>query len=81
MIDRVGTVDLLGCHERVALLGLLARNNPDKDIQVLPLRHQTTVLQRQLSPHRVRFAAADRAFLAAILNRIPRVAQFWGCSW
>jgi hypothetical protein len=30
------------------------------------------VLQRQLAPDKVRFAAADRAFLAALLHRLPR---------
>jgi transposase InsO family protein len=36
------------------------------------LRHQITVLQRQLAPDKVRFAPADRAFLAALLHRLPR---------
>jgi putative transposase len=36
------------------------------------LRHQLAVLQRQLGPQRVRFAASDRALLAALLHRLPR---------
>jgi len=36
------------------------------------LRHQVTVLQRQLGKTRPRFTAGDRAFLAALLHRLPR---------
>jgi hypothetical protein len=42
-----------------------------KDVEILVLRHQITVLQRQLAPDKVRFAAADRAFPAALLHRRP----------
>jgi hypothetical protein len=42
------------------------------DVQILTLRHQLTVLERQLGGARVRFAPADRAFLAALLHRLPR---------
>ena len=38
----------------------------------LMLRHQLSVLQRQLGPDRVRFTAGDRALLAALLHRLPR---------
>src|SRR4029453_14146033 len=34
-------------------------------------RHQITVLERQLQGERVRFHPADRAFLAALLHRLP----------
>ena len=44
----------------------------DKDIEILALRHQITVLQRQLGTTRPRFSAGDRAFLAALLHRLPR---------
>jgi transposase InsO family protein len=44
----------------------------DKDMEILGLRHQLTVLQRQLGTDRVRFDAGDRAFLAALLHRLPR---------
>ena len=53
------------------LLRLLPMSGRDKDVEILVLRHQITVLQRQLAPHKVRFAAADRAFLAALLHRLP----------
>ncbi|MFC5823257.1 integrase core domain-containing protein [Nonomuraea insulae] len=45
----------------------------DKDVEILALRHQITVLERQLSADtRVRFAPEDRAFLAALLTSLPR---------
>ncbi len=36
------------------------------------LRHQIAVLQRQLGTARPLFSAGDRAFLAAMLHRLPR---------
>src|ERR1017187_8578294 len=44
----------------------------DKDAEILVLRHQLSVLQRQLGPDRVRFTPGDRALLAALLHRLPR---------
>jgi putative transposase len=41
-------------------------------VEILALRHQLTVLQRQVGGARVRFAPADRAFLAALLYHLPR---------
>jgi putative transposase len=55
-----------------ALLCLLPMSNQDKDAEILALRHQLLVLQRQLGPDRVRFAPADPALLAALLHRLPR---------
>src|SRR5450631_655513 len=46
--------------------------NGDKDAEILVLRHQLSVLQRQLGPDRVRFTPGDRALLAALLCRLPR---------
>jgi hypothetical protein len=43
-----------------------------KDAEILALRHQINVLERQLHGEQVRFAPADRAFLAALLHRLPR---------
>src|SRR5689334_8916198 len=42
----------------------------DKDVEILALRHQITVLERQLSGTRARFTAPDRAFLGALLHRL-----------
>jgi hypothetical protein len=64
----------LGVTHAFALLRLLPMSDHDKDVDILVLRHQITVLQRQLAPDKVRFAAADRAFLAALLHRLPRPA-------
>jgi hypothetical protein len=61
----------LGITNAIALLRLLAINDQDKDAEILALRHQIIVLQRQLSPHKPRCEPADRAFLAALLHRFP----------
>ncbi|WP_207786117.1 integrase core domain-containing protein [Micromonospora globispora] len=43
----------------------------DKDVEILALRHQITVLERQLGKTPPRFSPSDRAFLAAVLHRLP----------
>jgi putative transposase len=62
----------LGVTNALALLRLLPMSNRDKDAEILLLRHQITVLERQLHGQKVRFTAADRAFLAALVHRLPR---------
>ena len=62
----------LGVTNVFALLRLLPMSDRDKDAEILALRHQLSLLQRQLSPDRVRFTPADRALLAALLHRLPR---------
>jgi putative transposase len=59
----------LGLTNTFALLRLLPMSDRDKDIEILALRHQIGVLQRQLGDTRVRFSPADRALLAALLHR------------
>jgi hypothetical protein len=54
------------------LLRLLAVSDQDKDVEILVLRHQVTVLQRQLGTTRPRPLPGARAFLAALLHRLPR---------
>ncbi|MFB4295197.1 hypothetical protein [Actinomadura sp. NTSP31] len=54
-----------------AVLRLLPMTDRDKDTEILALRHQIAVLERQLAGKRVRFTTADRAFVAALLNRLP----------
>ncbi|MGB6582038.1 MAG: hypothetical protein WBF34_29400 [Streptosporangiaceae bacterium] len=67
----------LGVTNVFALLRLLPMSNQDKDA----LRHQLLVLQRQLDPGRVRFTPADRALLAALLNRFPGGTCSSDCTW
>jgi putative transposase len=62
----------LGLTHTFALLRLIPTTDRDKDIEILALRHQMGVLQRQLGDTRVRFSPADRALLAALLHRLPR---------
>jgi putative transposase len=42
-----------------------------KDAEILALRHQITILQRQLPGEKIRLTPADRAFLAAVLHKLP----------
>jgi hypothetical protein len=51
-----------------AVLGLLLAGDRDKDTEILVLRHQVAVLERQLGGKKVRFTPADRALLAALLH-------------
>lgn len=56
-----------------AFIRLLPLGDVDKDIEILTLRHQLAALQRQID--RPSVTAADRAFLAALLHRLPRARQ------
>src|SRR5437762_1053751 len=51
------------------------RNEADKDLEILVLRHQLHVLRRQL-PGRVAYRPADRALLAVLGRLLPR--KRWG---
>ena len=60
-------------------LGLVVssrRSESDKDIEIMVLRHQVRVLERQLHG-RVRYRPADRAILAALSRCLPRAR--WRC--
>ena len=52
------------------LMRLLPMSDTDKDIEILTLRHQLTILQRKTS--KPRLTRADRVLLAALLHRLPR---------
>ena len=54
------------------MLRLLPTSDRAKDTKILALRHQIMVLERQLRGQKIRFTPADRAFLAALLHRLPR---------
>jgi putative transposase len=59
----------------VQLLVLLARGDAAKELEILVLRHQLTVLRRQTP--RPRLEPADRALLAAASRVLPRAC--WSC--
>ncbi|MEV6040508.1 hypothetical protein AB0L65_56025 [Nonomuraea sp. NPDC052116] len=53
----------------VSFLRLLPRTDRDKEIEILVLRHQLTVLRRQVA--KPAFTPADRFLLAGLLHRLP----------
>jgi putative transposase len=59
----------------IQLLALLARGDAAKDLEILVLRHQLTVLRRQVQ--RPRLEPTDRALLAAISRVLP--SSHWSC--
>jgi putative transposase len=59
----------------VQLLALLARGDGAKDLEILVLRHQLTVLRRQ--SQRPKLKPADRALLAAVSRMLPW--SVWSC--
>jgi putative transposase len=65
---------LLLCRS-IQLLVLLVRGDAAKDLEILVLRHQRTVLRRQVA--RPRLEPADRALLAAVSRVLPRAR--WSC--
>jgi transposase InsO family protein len=62
----------LGITNAFAVLRQLPGGGRDKDIEILSLRHQLAVLQRQLASKQIRFEPVDRAWLAALLHPLPR---------
>ncbi len=54
-----------------AALRLLPMTDREKDVEILALRHQQTILQRQLGDQRPQLRPEDRAFLAALLVPPP----------
>jgi hypothetical protein len=64
-----------------AALRLLPVGDRDKDVEILALRHQITVLERQLGADRVKFAPEDRAFLAALLAPVGAENSAEPATW
>jgi putative transposase len=65
----------LTLYRSIQLLVLLARGDATKDLEILVLRHQLTVLRRQVG--RPRLQSADRALLATLSRALPR--SRWSC--
>ncbi|MEU6325450.1 integrase core domain-containing protein [Streptomyces sp. NPDC047009] len=59
----------LGLTQTFALLRLFPMSDREMDVEILELRHQLLVLQRQVSPPT--FTGTDRAVLARLLNHLP----------
>ncbi|MFI2207805.1 integrase core domain-containing protein [Streptomyces sp. NPDC020192] len=55
-----------------AALRLLPMSDRDKDVEILVLRHQITILERQLGGSRAKVSPEVRVFLAALLVPLPR---------
>jgi hypothetical protein len=72
MIGCAASTGLSRYDDVFALLRLLPMSDRDKDAEILALGHQITVLERQLGSARPRLLPSDRAFLAALLHRLPR---------
>jgi putative transposase len=59
----------LAATNAFAFLRLLSMSDLDKDIEILALRHQLLVLQRQVA--KPTFTHTDRAILAGLLHHLP----------
>ncbi|MFF0110872.1 hypothetical protein ACFYP8_39235, partial [Streptomyces hirsutus] len=63
-----------------AMLRLLPMSDRDKDVEILALRHQITVLERRPGRSGPRFDASDRAFLAALPHPLTGARARGGAS-
>jgi len=65
------TLCYLGLCRILGLLRSSRRTETDKDIEIMVLRHQVRILERQLNA-RVAYRPVDRAILAALSRLVPR---------
>ena len=65
-------------RQLTAWLGLLARSAQSKNAEILVLRHEVTVLRRQVS--RPQLSWADRAVFAALTRLLSQLADYIGSS-
>ena len=65
------TLCYLGLCRVLGLLRSSRRTETDKDIEIMVLRHQERILERQLNA-RVAYRPVDRAILAALSQLLPR---------
>jgi transposase len=63
----------LAVSHAFAALRLVRMTDREKDVEILALHHQLTVLRRQLGDQRPRLRPEDRALLAALLVPLARV--------
>ena len=61
----------LGLCRLLALVTTFRRRQADKDVELVVLRHQVRILERQLHG-RVKYRPADRALLAALSRLLPQ---------
>ena len=64
----------VGLYRILGLVVSCRRGQSDKDIEIMVLRHQVRILERQLH-RRVRYRPADRAILAALSRLLPRARR------
>jgi putative transposase len=68
-------VRYLAVSNTFAALRLLPMSSREKDAEILALRHQVRISQRQSGSQRVRFEPADRALLGMLPRSMPRRLQ------
>jgi putative transposase len=60
----------LGVTSAFTMLRLLPMTDRDKDAEILALRHQITVLERQLGKGKIRFTPSDRVKLPLVAGHL-----------